>query len=291
MSYEVRELEPEDHPQLLFQIEDPPEKLFISGKLPGPEKKFLCVVGSRKYSGYGKEVCEKLISGLRAQNVVIVSGLALGIDSIAHEAALDAGLQTIAMPGSGLHPDVLYPRTNLRLAERIIESGGALISEYEEKFQATPWSFPQRNRLMAGMSDAVLIIEAEEKSGTLITARLAMEYNRDVFVVPGDIFSRNSVGSNKLIKDGAIPIFNSDDILDHLGLKIEDPRGGQTSAGRMEDLGSDEKKVIELLREPLSKDELLDKLEMEISKANILLSSMEIKGLIKESYGKIIINI
>ena len=291
MAYEIRELQEEDFPKLLFQIEDPPEKLFIAGRLPTPESKFLAVVGSRKYSGYGKEVCQKLISGLRNTDMVIVSGLALGIDSIAHESALEAGLQTIAIPGSGLHPEVLYPRTNARLAERIVENDGALLSEFEERFRATQWSFPQRNRLMAGMSDAVLIIEAEEKSGTLITARLAMEYNRDVLVVPGGIFSQNSVGSNRLLKDGATPIFKSEDILEALNL-TPNPQIQQGSTSL--DLGVEEKKIVELLREPLSKDELLGQLissaEMDISKANILLSSMEIKGIIKESYGKIILN-
>jgi DNA processing protein len=212
-----------------------------------------------------------------------VSGLALGIDSIAHQAALNTGLKTIALPGSGLHPKVMYPRTNLRLAEEIIKNGGALLSEFEEKFKATTWSFPQRNRLMAGMSDAVLIVEAEEKSGTLITARLAMEYNRDVLVVPGDIFSRNSVGSNNLIKDGAIPIFNSEDILKHFGMET-------SRKNEIRDLSENEKAVIAVLTEPMTKDELIEKTGMEIGKVNILISSMEIKGIIKESYGKIFVN-
>jgi DNA processing protein len=285
MSYEIRELQNEDFPRLLFQIEDPPEKLFIAGRLPNPDNIYLCVVGSRKYSDYGREACRKLISGLSGQNIAIVSGLALGIDSIAHEAALDAELKTIAIPGSGLDISVLYPRTNLRLAERIIENNGALISEYEEKFKATPYSFPQRNRIMAGMSNAVLIVEAEERSGTLITARLAMEYNRDVLVVPGDIFSRNSVGSNKLIKDGAIPIFGSNDILEHFGLNSK-----ETQKINLKNLNEEERKIISLLSSPITKDELINKSGLETSRANILISSMEIKGLIKEVYGKIIIN-
>jgi DNA processing protein len=284
MNYEVRELKEEDFPKLFFQIEDPPEKLFIAGILPSPESILLCVVGSRKYSDYGKEVCKNLISGLAGQNIVIVSGLALGIDSIAHEAALDAGLKTIAIPGSGLDPSVLYPRTNFRLANRIVECGGALLSEYEKNFKATSWSFPKRNRLMAGISDAVLIIEAEERSGTLITARLAMEYNRDVFVVPRDIFSRNSIGSNKLLKDGAIPVFGSEDILEHFGFT----QSVRSRTSHSEDLSEGEKKILELLKEPLTKDELVDKSGLGISRANILISSMEIKGLIKEVYGKII---
>ena len=284
MSYEIRELREEDFPPLLFQIEDPPEQLFIAGKMPSPESKFLCVVGSRKYSGYGKEVCERLIEGLRGQNIVIVSGLAMGMDSLAHEAALKNNLKTIAVPGSGLHPDVIYPRTNFYLAQKIVDSGGALLSEYEERFKATLWGFPKRNRIEAGMCHATLIIEAEEKSGTLITARLAMEYNRSVCVVPGDIFSKNSMGSNQLIKDGARPILKSEDILEELDIKSE-IKNLETI-----DISADEKRILEFLSSPISKEELLENLEMETSKVNILLSSMEIRGIIKETYGKIIVN-
>ena len=281
MSYDIRELETEDFPKLLFQIEDSPEQLFIAGKLPPPEYKLLCIVGSRKHTPYGKDVCQKLISGLRGSNIVIVSGLALGIDSIAHTEALRAGLKTIAVPGSGLDPKVLYPRTHTRLAQKIIDSGGALLSEFENEFKATPYSFPQRNRIMAGMSHAVLIIEAEERSGTLITARLAMEYNREVFTVPGSILSKNSIGSNNLIKDGAVPITSSEEILNHLGISRVEIRKGRT------DVSPKEQRVLDILNCPKTRTELLEELEMNISEANVLLSAMEIKGLIKESLGKI----
>ncbi|MES3005459.1 MAG: DNA-processing protein DprA, partial [Patescibacteria group bacterium] len=135
------------------------------------DTKFLCVVGSRQYTSYGKELCISLIKSLAGRPVIIISGLALGIDGIAHQTALDVGLPTIAVPGSGLHPNVLYPRSHLHLAEKIIEKGGLLASEYEPQIRASPWSFPMRNRIMAGLSHAVLIIEAEENSGTLVTAR------------------------------------------------------------------------------------------------------------------------
>ena len=139
----------EQFPELLREITDPPKKLFIKGELPSEEMKFLCVVGSRKYSPYGKEVCRTLIEGLKGYDVVIVSGLALGIDAIAHEAALEVGLTTIAVPGSGLGDKVLHPSTNRNLAKRILDAGGALVSEFEEDFKATYYSFPQRNRIMA----------------------------------------------------------------------------------------------------------------------------------------------
>ena len=206
-SYTIDTLSREEFPPALLEIPQVPEKLFVAGELPNPsEYYYLSVVGSRKYTSYGKEVCERIISGLAGYPICIVSGLAMGIDGIAHRAALDAGLRTIAVPGSGLDQSVIYPRTHLGLAKEIIENGGTLLSEYEPDFRATPWSFPQRNRIMAGLSQGVLIIEAEEKSGTLITARMALDYNRNVFTVPGPIFSATSKGTNNLLRQGATPI-------------------------------------------------------------------------------------
>lgn len=282
MDEKIKQLTPEQFPELLKEINDPPKKLYMKGELPSDEMKFLCVVGSRKYSSYGKEVCRTLIEGLKGYDVVIVSGLALGIDAIAHEAALGAGLTTIAIPGSGLGENVLHPSANRNLAKRIIDAGGALISEFEEDFKATLWSFPQRNRIMAGMSHAVLIIEAEEKSGTLITSKFATEYNRDVLTVPASIFSLNSYGPHMLLRLGATPITKSEDILEALGLKAEE---GQ-QALQFEDLSEDEKKVVEILQHPMPRDELLAHLALPIQKANVTLSAMEIKGIIKESMGE-----
>jgi len=274
-----------EFPEMLREIPDCPEKLYIKGKLPSSETKILCVVGSRKYTQYGKDVCEKLISGLRGYDIVIVSGLALGIDGIAHKSALDAGLKTIAVPGSGLDESVLYPSSHRQLAEKILENGGALISEFEPKFHATPYSFPQRNRIMAGISHAVLVIEAEIKSGTLITSKFATEYNRDVLTVPGSIFSKNSEGPNMLIRLGATPVRSSEDILEALGFKInEEPQNLEL---KYSDCSPDELLVVKILTEPMEKDELIRTLKMPVSKASTILSIMEIKGLIKESMGEI----
>jgi len=159
-----------------------------------------------------------------------------------------------------------------------------LISEFEPDFKATQWSFPMRNRLMAGISKAVLIIEAEEKSGTLITARLTTEYNRDLLAVPGSIFSPNSKGTNKLIRQGATPTTCAEDVLEALGFEQEKDEDKQ--ARLFEDLSPEEKKVIELLREPIPRDDLIRAMKMPISIANSLLSIMEIKGLIKEEMGE-----
>ena len=185
---EIVKLEKSKFPKSLLEIPEPPEELYIAGNLPSEDYTYLCIVGSRKFTSYGKEACEKIIEGLKGYPIVIVSGLALGIDSIAHKKALSVGLKTLVFPGSGLSPSAMYPKTNALLAEEIVKDGGCLISEFDPDFKATLWSFAKRNRLMSGISKAVLIIEAEEKSGTMITARLSTEHNRDVLAVPGSIF-------------------------------------------------------------------------------------------------------
>lgn len=273
-------------PKRLREISDPPKKLYIRGNLPPEEHKWLAVVGARKNSQYGKDVCEKLIAGLRGQPIVIVSGLAMGIDSIAHRSALDAGLPTLAVPGSGLDDKVLYPSLNKSLANKILESGGALLSEFEPNYKATTWSFPQRNRIMAGLCDAVLVVEAEIKSGTLITSRLATEYNREVFTVPGSIFSKNSEGPNMLIRLGATPIRNSEDILEAFGLLTDEAKQKNLDL-KYTDCSTEEMKIVEALATPLSRDDLAEKLKISASELNTLLSILEIKGLVKESLGEI----
>ncbi len=284
MKKEIYTLEEKEIPLSLREIPHPPKKLYIRGTLPKKKLVYLTVVGSRKYSSYGKEVCRKLIEGLSGYPIAIVSGLALGIDSIAHESALDSGLTTIAFPGSGLNKRVLYPKNNFNLSEKIIINGGCLISELEPNSVATPYTFPQRNRLMAGFSKAILVIEAEKKSGSLITARMGLDYNKDVMAVPGSIFSINSTGTNWLIKEGAIPIISSRDILESLGFNIE----SQSPEDKYKNCRPEEKIILDLLSEPREKDELIVLSKMETTEANILLSLMELGGLIKESGGQII---
>jgi DNA processing protein len=282
---DIYKLKPEQFPKSLLEIPQPPKTLYIRGKLPSSDMIYLAVVGSRKYTSYGKDICEKLIRGLKGYPIVIVSGLAMGIDSIAHKTALEIGLTTISFPGSGLDNSVLYPRTNINLAQEIVDKGGCLISEQVPSFISTLYSFPQRNRLMAGISKAVLIIEAEEKSGTLITARMALDYNRDVLAVPGSALSSNSNGTNSLIKQGATPITSSNDILEALGFEIEKEK--KNDKEKYADCGKDELKIIELLREPMERNDLIRELGMNIGEANALLSIMEIKELIKEELGEI----
>jgi DNA processing protein len=282
---EIRKLKKEEHPTALLEIPQPPKDLWVVGDLPNDKNLiYLSVVGSRKHTSYGKEICEKIIEGLKGYPIVIVSGFAMGIDTIAHKKAMQVGLKTIVFPGSGLSEEVIYPRNNVYLIKEILKNGGCLISEFEPDFKATPWSFPMRNRLMAGISRAVLIIEAEEKSGTLITARLATEYNRDVLAVPGSVFSSNAKGTNILIRQGATPITCVEDVLEALGFEKEKDQDMQ--AKLFEDLSPDEKKVIALLREPVPRDDLLRAMKMQTSQANSILSVMEIKGLIKEEFGE-----
>ena len=283
----MREIPKDEFPSRLLQIPDCPKKLFIEGEFPKGEYKFLCVVGSRRYTPYGKEVCEKLISSLRGLPVVIISGLAMGIDAISHESALTNGLKTIAVPGSGLSPKVLYPSSNKNLAKRILANGGCLLSEFEPEMAANIWTFPQRNRIMAGLSDATLIIEAELKSGTLITSKLATDYNRDVLTIPGSIFSKNSEGPHMLIRLGATPITNGDELKQALGFIVSEENKEQKDYS---DCSDDEKKIIEIIRIPIPRDELIRKLDMDMSKFNAVLSIMEIKGLIKETMGEIHLN-
>jgi DNA processing protein len=279
----IENLAREKFPPLLLQINDPPKSLRIVGELPQTEK-YLCVVGSRKYSQYGKEVCEHLIDGLRGYSITIVSGLALGMDSIAHRAALKAGLPTIAVPGSGLSEKNLYPSTHRGLAEEIVNSGGALLSEFEDKFIATPYSFPQRNRIMAGMSHATFVVEAELKSGTLITSKYAIEYNRDVFTVPHSIFSKTSEGPHMLLRLGATPITQSSDIVTALGLRPRDDLFGERDYSGC---STDEKELIEILREPMSRDQIIRLLEKPVYVTQTIIATMEIKGLIREEMGEI----
>lgn len=283
MKSDIRKLKKEEFPELLKQIEDCPKELFIRGRAPNKDSVFLCVVGSRKAGSYGREACSRIIEKLSGYNVVIVSGLALGIDSYAHREALKAGLKTVAIPGSGLERSVIYPKSHLNLAEEIVSSGGALISEYEPNFKATTWSFPKRNRVMAGMSQGVLVIEAKKKSGSLITARLSLEYNRDVCAVPGSIFSSTSTGTNYLIQQGAYPVTQAKDICDIFKLK----KHKNIKLGLKEKLSKEEFLVMKHIKNQTSKNDVIKKSGLSVSEANCLITSLELKGLITESNGVI----
>lgn len=285
MDFGIQKIYPDDFPAALREIPDMPKMLHIVGAPLRKDGLYLAVVGARTNTRYGADVCASLIQGLAGSDIIIVSGLALGIDSIAHRSAIKAGLKTVAFPGSGISEKVLYPPTNLSLAKEILASGGSLVSEFAPDFKSTLWAFPQRNRIMAGIAKAVLIIEAAEKSGTMITARLALDYNREVLAVPGPITSPTSHGTNKLIRQGAVPITSSADILEIFGLKQKTLF--EEKEEELANLSQDEKDIMEFLNEPQLRDDIILASEKSASEINALLSALEIKGLIKEELGEI----
>lgn len=276
MSFPIIEMSAHEFPVLLREIPQPPKSLNYRGVLPPPDIHLLSVVGSRAYTSYGKQVIDELIGGLKGYPVGIVSGLALGVDSLSHEAALRNNLYTLAIPGGGLSDRALYPASHKPLAHKILESGGGLLSEYVPDFKATPWSFPQRNRLVAGISRATLLIEAAEKSGTLITARMCVDYNRELLVVPGSIFSKTSQGVHQFLKLGATPITTSKDILDVLGIEEKN----EDKPPFIPQLSPQESAVIAALHEPRHRDELIRKLNMDTAQATQLLMMMELNNMI-----------
>ncbi|HUY62783.1 MAG TPA: DNA-processing protein DprA [Candidatus Paceibacterota bacterium] len=276
----IRELPRGEWPAPLLEIPQPPERLWLAGMLPPPGTKLLVVVGSRALSPYGRAACEGLIMGLAGYPVSIISGLALGTDACAHRAALAAGLHTIAIPGSGLDESVIYPRTNLGLAYDILAKGGALLSEKEPSHK--PWlkEFPSRNRIMVGLADAVLIIEAGRKSGTLITARLAGEYNRELLCVPHRITDPHGVGPHLFIRLGAALAAEPVHVLEALGIP---PR--ETPAERPAPaLEGAEAAVWALLEEPRTRDELL-RANGAPGETLTALAALEVRGLIREELG------
>ena len=264
-----------EYPPLLKETPHAPEKFWLWGKIP-QKTRYLSIVGTRRCSAYGKEITEKLVAGLAAYDFAIVSGLALGIDTAAHEASLTYGVPTIAVIGSGLSERTLFPRQNLKLAKNIVASGGGIISEYPHDMLATLWSFPQRNRIVAGMCHATLVVEAPEKSGALITARLALDYNRDVLAVPGGAFSHNSHGTNILIKNGAGLVTTSEDILHAFGIETE---AAPTST---ENFTPEETIIMACLLEPLDIDSLIRKSKMPSSIAQTTIGLLELRGIIKK---------
>lgn len=274
------------YPPLLREISDSPERLFFLGKTPDPAESFFAVVGTRHATSYGKQMAKQFTTGLTRGGFHIVSGLAYGIDAIAHQAALDAGGKTTAVLGSGLHN--ISPPCNIPLANDI-QKNGTVLTEYEDNFEARPGTFPQRNRIIAGMSLATLVIEAPEKSGALITARLALEYNRDVFALPANLTQESGLGSNRLIRDSkAFPVTCLDDIFKYLELSgITLPPHTAQSKNKMPGAGplnADEEAIYSLLQKsPRSVDELVAETELPTARINTLLSFLELKGLVKIS--------
>ncbi len=262
------------YPQRLFQLFDPPTVLYGQGPLPTKPRHSLAIVGARRMTAYGKAITANLVQGLADSGVTIVSGLARGIDGEAHKAALSSGLTTWAVLGSGLKR--VYPPEHRTLAQDILESGGSLLSEYWPEVGPETHHFPARNRIIAALADAVLVVEADEKSGSLITVDHALELGRDVFAVPGNITSRQSRGTNKLIREGARLVASAQDILSEWGM-LEQP------APRLHKLTPVERVTWEALSdEPRTVDDILEHSGLTAAEVLAALMSLQLKGLVAQ---------
>lgn len=276
-----------DYPIRLKQCSDSPLLMFYKGNPDFNTQKVVAMVGTRNATEYGREMCRKIIEGLKEHNALIVSGLAYGIDTWSHKASVDFGLQTVGVLGHGL--DRIYPYSNKSLADRMVANGG-LLSEFLSKTNPDRENFPKRNRIIAGLSDAVVVVEAGEKGGALITAEIADSYNRDVLAVPGRVTDSQSAGCNKLIKINKASLLQSaDDIAYLMGWDKKPTKQNATQAQLFRDFTSDEMLVINALREKgdLDIDSLLITTGLLPSKAAALLLNMEFEGFIRCLPGKV----
>lgn len=286
----VVHLEHQDYPAYLKNIYDPPLVLYTKGSLRND--KMVAVVGSRKATPYGLDTAERISCELSRRGITVVSGMARGVDSYAHRGALTAGGRTVAVLGCG--PDIVYPPENGEIMEKIVDSG-AVISEYLPGTSPLPQNFPARNRIISGMSYGVVIIEANEKSGSLITANFALEQGREVFAVPGNVTSNNSKGTNKLIKDGAKMVTDVEDILEELKFfeihinndSINTVKKAEPDS-RYINLSAEEKKIVKCLEyEPLHIDLLEAKSGLSMCEINAILVMLELQGVVKQLPGKV----
>lgn len=275
----VKTIYDEDFPKKLLNIPDRPYLLYIKGRKI-EEKISIGIVGSRKATDYGKWVCKKFTRELSRLDIDIISGMAMGIDAIAHEETLNNNGNTIGVLGTGI--DKIYPRSNYRLFE-IMASRGTIVSEFPLGEGPKSYNFPRRNRIISGLADGLIIVEAKEKSGTLITANHALEQGKDVFAIPGPINSIFSKGTNKLIRDGAIPLLDIDDILE--GIKGLKDMAYKKSSEKIDlsDFSESEIKVLEILKEkPQHLEYISYMLKMDIQRVNTLLIGMELKSVVEE---------
>ena len=286
-----------EYPQRLKEIYDPPVILFVKGSIDVLAQPGIAMVGTRHPTPYGSGMAERLSTDLAARGLVIISGLARGIDTASHRGAVAAKGKTIAVLGTGI--DVMYPKENTRLTEQIVALGGALITEFPVGTPPTPQNFPIRNRIISGMSAGVLVVEAAEYSGTRITSRLALEQNRDVYAVPGNVTNKNSWGPNTLIKQGAKLVATWEDVWEELppdlqvvlgSMQNESPEPETASLFPDEVKSPHEKKILKLLKpdESMHIDQLVELLENEMSSSEIFaaLFELELNGKIRQLPGK-----
>jgi len=270
-----------EFPEKLKSISYPPLFLYIKGNLK-QDKNLIAIIGSRKPTSYGKEVAYQFSKKLAEYGVGIVSGLARGIDSISHKGALDGNGYTIGILGSGI--DVIYPAENRELFERIVNNGGAIISEFPLGTKPRKENFPMRNRIISGISEGVVVIEAGKRSGTLITAKWALEQGREVFAIPGSVFSSQSEGTHLLIKEGANIVTAPEEILDYFGWKKEE----SLTEEKLEiEVSDEEKEILSVLSPyPLHVEEIFEKINKPPFEVLSILTELELKGLIENLPGK-----
>jgi len=274
-------IQDENYPKLLKGIKNAPEVIYYRGEMKSDENCF-AVVGTRRFSPYGKQVALEMAGDLAEAGLIIVSGLAPGIDTFAHTATVERRKRTIAVLGTGVDEKSIYPQSNLKLAQKILETGGALISEYPPDQRGTQFTFPQRNRIISGLSLGILVVEAKEKSGALITAEWARKQKRKIFAVPGPIHSLNSKGCHYLIKNGAKLVENANDILEELNLKCLRFHLRQETLGENEE----ESLILEALKEgPLYIDKIIGKTKLKASEVASTLAILEIKGKVRNLGG------
>lgn len=272
-----------EYPPLLAQIYDPPLVLFYHGTLPGPEEICVAMIGSRDFSPYGRQVAEIFSRDLSEQGITVVSGLARGVDSVCHRGALAGGGRTIAVLGSGL--DVIYPRENQDLYQQICGQG-AVLSEFPLGTPPLPAHFPRRNRIISGLCQGILVVEAGEKSGTMLTVNYALEQGRDVFAVPGPVTSPTSRGTNRLIRDGARMALSAEDI--RSAYCPDPPKPVRRQKEPKPAVSPTERTLLEKLLLPVQMDELaLDpELGLEVADLSAILTMLEIRGLVRQLPGK-----
>ncbi|KPK45680.1 MAG: hypothetical protein AMJ77_07035 [Dehalococcoidia bacterium SM23_28_2] len=265
------------YPPRLKEIYDLPPVLYLRGELTEADEWALAVVGTRRPTPYGRQVAEHLAADLASQKITLVSGLARGIDSIVHRAALDCGGRTIAVMACGL--DIVYPREHLKLAQEVREQG-ALVSDYPLGIQPQGQFFPRRNRIMSGLSLGVLVVEGDLKSGALITANLALEQNREVFAVPGSVFSAQSRGTNRLIQEGAKLVQGVQDILEELNLTMVPQQLEMKELAPADD--TEQLLLRHISTEPIHIDEVRRRSGLPIAAVSSALAMLELKGLVRQ---------
>jgi DNA processing protein len=273
-----------DYPEELMNFAQSPPYFFIRGSLVSQDRNAVAIVGTRRVTSYGRNATKKLATELARKGITIVSGFADGVDTIAHRSAIDAKGRTIAVLGCGV--DIVYPPSNSKLWHEFPEHG-AIISEFMMGASPAAYHFPQRNRIISALSMGVLVVEAGTKSGSLITANYALEQNKEVFAIPGDIFNKSSTGTNQLIQKGAKLVTNANDVVDELGLSVPDSESTILMVDRTKELSGTQKDIYEVLTlKPIAIDEIAKKLDVSVNELLSELTVLELRGFVRQHAGK-----